>query len=253
MELRRRLFYVALSVVIWSTIAYIFQKQIINWLLAPAGNQHFIYTTVGGGIDFLFRICLYTGIIFSVPVIIYQILRYIQPLIGRHSTRFIVIGSICSGALALAGIAFGYYLGLPAALQFLLNQFQTSDITALITIQSYLSFVLLYLAGSSLMFQVPLVIYFINRIKPLTLRRLFRYERWVILVSFVMAALINPSPRAQDMTILAVPMILSYQIGIFIVWRANRGRTMPEQVKRLAEQDLAAQQQREQRLQTLVG
>jgi len=249
--LRRRVFYVALSVGLWATAAYFVQHQIVQWLMAPAHGQKFIYTTVGGGIDFLVRVCLYTGIVFSIPVIIYQVLRYIQPLIGRHSTRFIVLGSIASGTLAIAGIVFGYYLGLPAALSFLLNQFHTEDISALITIQSYLSFVLLYLAGSSLMFQVPLVMFFINRVKPLSLRTLFKQERWVILISFVAAALINPSPRAQDMALLAIPMILSYQIGVFFVWRVNRKRFGPASVRKLAELDAQARQQREERLKTV--
>lgn len=248
LELRQRLFFVVVSVGIFSTIAYFFQHQIVNWLLAPAGNQQFIYTSVGGGIDFLFRVCLYTGIIFSIPVIIYQILRYIQPLIGKQSLRFIVFGSLASGVLAIAGILFGYYLGLPAALGFLLNQFESGDISALITVQSYLSFVMFYLVGSSLLFQVPLVIYFINRIKPLSLRSLFRKERWVILISFIVAALVNPSPRAQDMAILAIPMILSYQLGIFIVWQVNRRRTRPASITKLMAKDSTVQQQRGQRL-----
>lgn len=251
LELRRRLFYVAVSIGIWATGAYFVQHQIVDWLLAPADGQQFIYTSVGGGIDFLFRVCLYTGVVFSIPVIIYQILRYIQPLIGQHSTRFIVLGSIASGVLALAGIAFGYFLGLPAALGFLLHQFNTADISALITIQSYLSFVLLYLAGSSLMFQVPLVMFFINRIKPLTMKAMMKKQRWVILISFIAAALINPSPRAQDMAILAVPMVLSYQIGVGIVWYVNRKHTRPANVQKLLEQDSKIKQEREARLKTV--
>lgn len=249
-ELRRRLFYVALSILLWSGIAYSVEHHIINWLLAPSHGQQFVYTSVGGGIDFLFRVCLYTGIVFSLPVIIYQTLRYVQPLIGKHATRFIMISSLVSAVLAVAGILFGYYLGLPSALKFLLHQFHTADISALITIQSYFSFVVVYLLGSSLLFQVPLVIYLINRIKPLKISTLFKYERWVIVVSLVASAAINPSPRITDLAIIAVPMILSYQIGILIVWYTNKGGRAAK-LQALLNKDAAVQAERQERLKTV--
>ena len=248
-ELRRRLFIVAVSVLVWSSLAYGVEHHIVNWLLQPAHGEKFIYTAVGGGIDFLFRVCLYTGILFSVPVILYQTLRYLQPLLKQHSLRFILIMSTASAVLAVAGVAFGYYFGLPSALQFLLHQFGAENISALITIQSYLSFVILYLFGSSLLFQVPLILFIINRIKPIKPRSLFKYERWVILISFIIGAMINPSPRIYDMTILAVPMILSYQIGILLVWLSNRKRSRPAHIQALFEKD---QQVRAERLARLA-
>jgi sec-independent protein translocase protein TatC len=247
-ELRRRLFIVAVSVLLWSGLAYAVEHHIVQWLLQPAHGEKFIYTAVGGGIDFLFRVCLYTGILFSIPVILYQILRYLQPLLKQHSMKFIYVMSGASGVLAIAGVAFGYYLGLPSALQFLLHQFGGENISALITIQSYLSFVILYLVGSSLLFQVPLILFIINRIKKLKLRTLFKYERWVILISFIIGAMINPSPRIYDMTILAVPMIMSYQVGIFLVWLTNRKHTKPKHIQTLLEKDEAARAARQEKL-----
>lgn len=249
-ELRRRLFYVAVSVVLWGSAAYAVEHSIVQWLLAPAAGQKFIYTSVAGGLNFLFQVCLYVGIAFSVPVIIYQSLRYVQPLIGRHSTRFILIASAVSGLLGAIGMVFGYFMGLPSALHFLLNQFHTNDISALITIQSYLSFVTIYLLGSSLMFQVPLVIFLINRIKPLSPRSLFKYERWVIVISLVTAAFINPSPHPYDLAIIAVPMIASYQVGILLVWLANR-RRRPGKLQQLRERDARLQAERFERLKTV--
>jgi sec-independent protein translocase protein TatC len=243
-ELRRRLLIVAVSVLLWSSLAYAVEHHIVNWLLQPAHGEKFIYTAVGGGIDFLFRVCLYTGILFSIPVILYQVLRYLQPLLKQHSLKFIFTMSAASAILAVAGVAFGYYFGLPSALQFLLHQFGAENITALITIQSYLSFVILYLFGSSLLFQVPLILFIINRIKPIKPRSLLKYERWVILISFIIGAMINPSPRIYDMTILAVPMILSYQIGILLVWLSNRKRFRPKHIQTLFEKDEIARAER---------
>jgi len=222
LELRKRLFYIALSVILWSITAYFVQQQIVSALLKPAHNQQFIYTSVGGGIDFLFRVCLYAGIAFSIPVIVWQTLKYLQPLIKKDAVRFIAGGSIVSGFLAIAGMLFGYFLGLPAALHFLLHQFTTSQIHPLLTIQSYMSFVTMYMLGSAFLFQLPLLLVLINRIKPLKPQKLLGYERWVILLAFVGGGIMNPSPRVQDQLMLAVPIILAYQVGVFLVWFLNR-------------------------------
>lgn len=244
LELRKRLFYVAFSVVVFGGLAYAAQKPIIAALLQPAGDQQFIFTSPGGGFDFLFKICLYGGIVGSIPVIVYQLLRYLQPLMPKGSLRVIAWGSFASAVLAALGMAFGYFFGLPAAMQFLLNQFTTDQIKALITIQSYMNFVMLYLAGSALLFQVPLILLMINRIKPLSTKKLLGYERWFIVIAFVLGAIINPSPNIQDQLMLSVPMIVMYQLSIVLVWLVNRKLRRYEKVQKLLQQDAAARQER---------
>ncbi|MET0779425.1 MAG: twin-arginine translocase subunit TatC [Candidatus Saccharimonadales bacterium] len=243
-ELRRRLFYVALSVGLWATGAYFVQQHIVAALLKPASSQQFIYTSVGGGIDFLFRVCIYAGIVCSIPVIVFQILKYLEPLIKRDAVRFMALGSMASGVLAIAGMAFGYFVGLPAALHFLLHQFTSDQIHPLLTIQSYMSFVTLYMLGSALLFQLPLLMVLINRIKPLKPKKLLSMERWVILIAFVLGGIMNPSPRVQDQILLAGPMILTYQLGILIIWLSNRGQQRPAKVMSLREKDEQARAQR---------
>ncbi|HXR49920.1 MAG TPA: twin-arginine translocase subunit TatC [Verrucomicrobiae bacterium] len=223
-ELRRRLYYIAVFVVAWGSATYAVQQHVVNILLKPAHGQHFIYTSPGGGIDFLFRICVYSGLVLSTPVIVYNILEFFEPLMSRASRRFIAINSMVCGLLALAGVAFGYFIGLPAALNFLFHQFTTAQIKPLVTIQSYLGFVIAYLLGSALLFQLPLILVCINRIKPLKPQRLFRYERWVILAAFVLAGLMNPTLNLLSQLLVAGPFILMYQIGIALIAFINRPR-----------------------------
>ncbi len=245
-ELRRRLFYVALAVGAGATVAYNFHKQITNFLLWPAGEQQFIFTSPGGGFEFLFRICMYTGLVIGIPVIIFQILRYLQPIIPGDSMRFISWGTAASAVLAVVGMVFGYFFGLPAALDFLLKNFSYDQINALISIQSYMSFITMYLLGSALIFQVPLILLLINRIKPLKPSKLFLQQRWVIVGSLVLAAIITPAPDIPNLLILAVPMVLMYQLGIVLVWKANRKLYRSKRVLELLEKDA---QERERRLQ----
>lgn len=221
-ELRRRLLYVAVSVAAGSMAAYGVQQHIVNVLLRPAHGQHFIYTSPLGGINFLFGVCLDIGIALSVPIIVYNLLRFLEPLMRATTTRFIFIGSIISGAVAIIGVLFGYFIGLPAALHFLLHQFTTAQIRPLVTIQSYMSFVTVYLLGAALMFQLPLFLIFINRIKPLKPSGLIKYERHVIVAAFIIGFIMNPTPNLIDQMLVVLPIILMYQVGIVLIWYINR-------------------------------
>lgn len=248
-ELRRRLFYVIASITLFSCAAYGVQHSIVGALLKPAKHQEFIYTTPGGGLDFLFRLCMYVGIICSIPVIVYQLLRYLEPLLKMNTRKAVAVGSIASGILAGMGMAFGYFIGLPAAMHFLMNQFLTPQIQPLLTIQSYMSFVMVYMLGSALLLQVPLILLIINRIKPLKPQKLLslKYERWVILIGFVGGALMNPNPNLMAQMIVVIPMILAYQIGVLLIWITNRNRPSQEQLAELRTKD---EELRESRLHT---
>lgn len=244
-ELRRRLTWVAIGIVAFASLGWYIQDILIRFLIAPAADQEFIYTTPGGGFSFLLIISIYFGIAMSVPLIVYQLLRFIEPVLKRSDSGFIAKCTVFSAILAALGIAFAYYIGLPAALHFLTSALQNDQIEAMLSINSYMSFVTVYLAGSALIFQIPLIMLFINRIKPLQPKKLLKAERWVIVASFIIAAIITPTPDLMNLLIVAVPMILIYQLGIVLVWvynkRANRARI---EAMRQRDSELQAKRQR---------
>jgi len=237
-ELRRRLFYVAVSVGIFSAFGYAVQKQLTALLLKPAGNQQFIYTSPGGGFDFQFRICLYTGIAISIPVIVYHILRYINPLLNHETKRFLALATLWSSVMAASGIIFGYILGLPAAMHFLLQGFSTTkQIEALISIQSYMSFVMTYLLGTALLFQIPLILILINRIKPLPPKKLLKQQRWLIVLSLIVGAIISPTPDVRNQLVFSLPIIVMYDVTVGIIWLSNRSRRQSPKIAELIKKD----------------
>lgn len=243
-ELRKRLTWIILSVVAFAGVGYAINDQLITWLLRPAHDQQFIYTTPGGGLNFLMQVIIYFGVAVSIPVIIYNLFKFVEPLLQRQSNSFITKLTLSSIGLALAGIAFGYYIGLPSAMHFLSGMLtDRGDIEALLTLPDYLSFVTIYLAGAAIMFQLPIIIVFINRIKPLSPRKLLKGERWVIVLAFVAAAIITPTPDVFNQALIAVPIILVYQIGVVLVWIQNRYSTYSK-VQNLLQQDAEAQQKR---------
>jgi len=248
-ELRRRFFIVAVVVAVGAAVTYGLERKLIDVLLRPAHGQDFIYTSPMGGMNFLFSVCLDVGLVIATPVIIYQILAFVQPLMKNTSRRFLLLASAATGTVAVGGVVFGYFIGLPQALHFLLHQFVTVQVKPLITIQSYMQFVALYLLGSALMFQLPLILLFINRIKPFKPKKLFNYERHLIVAAFVIAFIMNPTPNIVDQLLVVVPIIVTYQLGIALVWLVNRGRD-PEWLAQLRLQDAERQAERANR--TLV-
>lgn len=250
LELKRRVIWSVLSIVAGATAAYFVQQQIVALLLKPAGNQQFIYTSPGGGLNFLIMICLYTGVLVSIPVVMYNLLKFLSPVMSESSTKYILRGSMVAGLLAVAGVVFCYIYGLPSALRFLSHQFTSIQITAMIAVQSYLSFVMKFLLAAALIFQAPLLMLLINRIKPLKPSKLLKSERWVVMISFILGAVISPTPDVRSMLILSIPMILSFQVGVGLIWHANRRGRKPKSVLKLLEQDAAAQAERLQKLQS---
>lgn len=224
-ELRTRLFWAVGSILVISSLGYLIKDQLINVLLHPLGQQQLYYLTPVGGFSFLIKICFYFGVLVSIPLIIYHFYRYLQPLMDTK-TRSIKTYIFFSTLLAAAGVGFAYFISLPAALHFL-TDFNINQITAMLTVDSYLTFVLSYLLGAALLFQIPLVLLIINGITPLKPKGLMGYQRHVILGAFIIAAVISPTPDIANQALLALPIIVMYQVGIVLVWLRNRKQRNP--------------------------
>lgn len=250
-EFRKRLFWVVGSLLAGSAVGYILQQSLIGWLLRPAHDQPFIYTSPGGGINFIFQISIYFGIALTIPVIVYQLLQYLAPLMRYTTKRFILRSSLFSVVLAACGLTFGYFVGLPASIEFLTHQFQNQQITALLTIQEYMSFVMIYLIGTAVLFQIPLIMLCINRIKPLKPSKLLKSERYVIVAAFIIAALITPTPDIFNQVLIAGPMIAIYQLGVILVAIQNRSHRVSK-IAKLRDQDVVVQAKRQAQLQNTI-
>lgn len=239
-ELRQRLIWCVLALIAGGILGYKYQQEIIYWLVKPLEQQLF-YTSPAGGFDFLIKICLFFGFIVAVPVIVYNFMRFVSPALPHRAafkTGRIIITSIL---LALAGIAFAYFVSLPAALHFL-SQFTTDQIQSLISAQEYFNFVMLYLAGFALLFQMPLIIAMVNKITPLKPAALMKKQRVVILVSFIIAAVLTPTPDPINQALMAVPIIGLYQTSIGVVWQDNKrsSRKQKRAVAKLEQQPATA-------------
>lgn len=215
-EIRTRLLWVVGFFLIAASAAFPFRDSLMQTLMAPLGNYQLYYLTPAGGFSFIIKVCTYAGLLASVPVLIYHFYKFIEPLMTKRRLnviRYVVWSSI----LALGGTFFAYFVILPTALHFLTN-LDAGGLQAMLTADSYLSFVIIYIIGVAILFQIPLVLLMINAIKKLSLRKLFAAQRYVAIGSLLIAAIISPTMDIMNQLLLAVPVIVMFQLGIGLVW-----------------------------------
>lgn len=221
-ELQGRLFSTVLIFLLIASAAYPFFGMVTEFLMAPLKQgQDLVYLTPGGAFSFIIKVCAYIGLIGVLPVLIFHIYRFFMPAVRQVLLRTVLGYTIASFVLAVAGLLFAYYVSLPAALQFLTG-FNLNHINPMLTIDSYFSFIMTYMLAGALLFQLPLIMLIINSAKPLTPSKLMKAQGKIILGSFIVAAIISPTPDAVNQTILASPMVVMYQFGIVMIAIKNR-------------------------------
>lgn len=219
-ELYRRFLFVAGAVFIGSIIAYYYRDPLLAALIKPL-NQVVFYTSPAGAFNFILDLSMLAGVVFALPIGLFNVIKFLEPAlpIKLRSRIFGIVFS--SYLLAFIGGALAYYIALPQALEFL-TSFTSDQVHPLISAESYFTFTMFYMAAFAIIFQLPLIFLFINWVRPFTFKELMNLERWVILVSFVIAAIINPAPDPITQALTAVPLILIYQLAVIVVLTANR-------------------------------
>ncbi len=218
-ELQVRLTWIVVAVVVASVAGYLMNEKLLALIQKPLGETLY-YTSPTGGFSFVFKMSVVFGIVASLPVITLHLLGFTKPLIKRGHRWIIVKFITCSMILAACGVLFAYLVSLPAALNFLTN-FGGQQIESLITADEYFNFALAYIGGFAVLFQLPLLMLLMNRIKPMKPSQMMKGQRYVIIGSFVVAAILTPTPDPVNQAIMAIPVIVLYQLSILLVMWAN--------------------------------
>jgi len=217
-EIRSRLFWIIGALLLGAGIGYFIRNLLLTLLLKPL-YQPVYYSSPVGGFYFVFKVCLFFGFLVSLPVLIYHVLRFIEPVLPKKIQKTIVYFTLSSLVLMLFGMIYAYTLNLPIILHFF-NQFSTNQIHALISTDEYLSFILTDIVGFGIIFQMPFILLFANHVSPITTSWLLKQEKYVVVAGFLIGAILTPDPLNQ--TIMALPIILLYQISIGLLLIINR-------------------------------
>lgn len=229
-EIRRRIAIIVGAFLLASALAYNYKDWLTQFIMQPLHGEKLVYLTPGGGFSFIFQVSMYAGLLVMAPLVMYHIYAFIRPALPPRAQRSAVGVILAAVLLMAAGSCYGYLVAVPSALQFL-STFAGDAITPNLTADSYLSFFLTYIVGLGVLFELPLLLLFIHWTRPMTPKGLMKSERYVILGAFVVAALITPTPDVFNQLMIAVPLIVIYQLGVVAVLVAIRRekKIMPSQ------------------------
>ncbi|HEX7556752.1 MAG TPA: twin-arginine translocase subunit TatC, partial [Leptolinea sp.] len=204
-ELRRRLLYSIIALVIGVIISFIFADRILNVLVEPIGGlQHLQSIEVTENISVYMKVALLAGFIIVLPFITYQIVAFLLPGLKPNEKRWLFLSIPFITVMFLAGVAFTYFVMLRAAIPFLINFLGVQTIPRL---SNYIGFVtnLMFWVGVS--FESPLIILILAKFKIVSAKMLLKGWRIAIVVSAVLAAVITPTTDPVNMGLLMAPLL----------------------------------------------
>jgi sec-independent protein translocase protein TatC len=228
-EFRNRIIKSVIGVILGAIICLIFSKQLLNVLLWPTTRVDLPIDIqvlkVQGMFIVTLEIAFFGGIILSLPYILFQAWMFIAPGLHIHERKY--VPRIISSAtfLFLLGVSFAYYVIFPFALDFFLG-LAPSTVQTNIAIDFYISFIIRLLFVFGVIFQLPVMSYFLSRLGILSPEFMRKYRRHAIVVIFLLAALFTP-PDPFTQIMLGIPLILLYEISIVIskaVYRSKKER-----------------------------
>ena len=209
-EMRRRFFRSVIAIIVATALSFIFYNQIFEFLLAPAGPEFDPnYIEVMEMLSTIFRVCLTAGFVIAMPFIVYQAFAFLAPALRPSEKRYVFTAVPFIGGLFLAGVAFAYYVALPAALNFLLN-FGIDIADPEIRISNYINIVTRLLVAVGISFELPIIIMVLARVGIVTPEWLAGKRKIWLVVAFILGALITPTFDPINQTIIAIPLIILY-------------------------------------------
>ena len=224
-ELRKRLITCAIAVGIGFVISYIFSERLFRILISPLvrvmpEGDTLIFTNLPEMFLTYLKTALITGILLVAPVIFYQLWMFIAPGLYQNEKRFVVPFVVFSTILFVGGALFGYFIVFPFGFKFFLG-FANEYIQALPSVKQYFSFSIKLLFAFGIVFELPVVIFFLSKMGLVTPEFLRKKRKYALLLTFVMAAILTP-PDVITQLMMAGPLILLYEIGIIIARIARR-------------------------------
>lgn len=217
-ELRWTIVKSIIGIIIGAVLSWTFIDFIVNEiLLYPAKVNGIKLQNLRpfGQIFLYLQIALFSGLIISLPWVVYQIWLFISPALHRQEKKYVSTIVIFTSLSFLLGAVFAYLIILPYSLNFGFN-FGSQAIENKFSIDEYISIVLSMVLVSGIVFELPMLSFFLTKIGLLTPNFLRRYWRHAIVVIFILSAIITPTTDPVSMMLLAIPLFLLYEISIWI-------------------------------------
>jgi sec-independent protein translocase protein TatC len=217
-ELRKRLVYIVLSIIVGASVAAYYIDPIMNGiLLKPAidAGLDLQNLKVFGMPMLYFKVILMAGVIIAIPFILYQLWKFVEPALYQAERGWAKRITFFTTFCFACGMSFAYFVMIPSMLKFSAD-FGSINVKNLIDINEYWSFILLMIIAAGVFFEMPMVAFILARFGMLTPRFLRKYRRHAIVVILIIAAILTPSPDPFNQLVVAVPIYVLYEISIII-------------------------------------
>lgn len=227
-ELRRRIIYSVISVAVafaacWYYAERIFglvQRPIVEALQRNHLDDKLVYLNPTEPFNMYLKIALIAGVFVACPFILYQVWLFLSPALYRREKRYLLPFMVSTVGLFLCGGYFGYRLVYPQTLNFLIGY--SAQFRPMITIGEYTDLFLLTIAGLGVIFELPILVFFLALMGVIGPGWMWRNVRYSILAIFVVAAILTPTTDIMNMLIFAAPMVALYLVSIGVAWLARR-------------------------------
>src|SRR5246127_151445 len=224
-ELRKRIVHSAIYLALGFGVAYYFHTQLYALVQAPLDKLgiKLNFTHPMDPLNLYLQVALIGGAILASPFILYQVWLFIAPGLYQKEKRFVIPFMGATVGLFLLGAGFGYFFVLPGALKILILDFG-KKFNPIVTIEEYTGFFLSIILGLGISFEMPIIIFFLAMFGIVSPKFLWKNIRYAVLIVFIVAAFICPSPDPWTMCIYAIPMLSLYIIGIGVAWWVHPSR-----------------------------
>lgn len=220
-ELRMRIFYALLAVIVGVIICFIQVNPIVELLEIPAKGAKFLQLSPGEYFFVSLKVAGYSGILIASPFILYQVVMFVLPGLTRRERRLIGPIVLGSSVLFFAGLAFAYVALIPAALNFFIS-YGADVVEQLWSIDRYFEFVLLLLFSTGLAFQIPVIQLLLGLLGIVSSKQMLSSWRYVLLGAAVLGAVLTPSTDPVTQSLLGGAVLFLYFGGIFMVKAIGR-------------------------------
>ena len=240
-ELRKRLIRALIAVLIGFAITYYYKERLLDIITYPLmkvmpQNSHLIYTGLPEAFFNYLKIAFFAALIIAAPYILYQIWKFISPGLHLSEKKHVAPFVIISTLLFTGGVVFCYFLVLPPAFKFFV-EFSTDYLKPLLTLNEYLSLSLKMLLAFGVVFEIPVFIFFLSKIGLVNSKMLAAKRKYAILIIFIVAAILTPTPDAFTQCLMAVPMMILYEIGIFVARWGDKARARAKVISETKESE----------------
>jgi sec-independent protein translocase protein TatC len=225
-ELKKRLIRSLIGIGIGFGACYYYKDWLFRIITKPLmdvmpKNSFMIYTSLPEAFFTYMKIAFFASIFLTAPFTLYQIWKFISPGLYPREKKYVIPFVLTSTLLFVGGVVFGYYLALPPAFGFFV-EFSSDTLRPMFTMKEYLSFSLKLLLAFGVSFELPVFIFFMAKLGIVNSRMMSRQRRYAILIIFILAAILTPSPDAFTQVIMAVPLMILYEFSIYVAKFAER-------------------------------